>query len=410
MAGMFYSLREAAGKLNKTEEEIKEIVKEGRLREFRDGPNLLFKVDEVEALMADTSITTPKEPAEPAESAPSKQQTEKDEISLEPEAEPELAPEPEAKPELAPEPESKPELAPEPEAEPELAPEPEAKPELAPEPELKSEPQAEPLLEPEVGSTEELAGGTDLTGADTALTSEGINVLGETDSDYKLTDDTMGETSVVSDKGALDSSDQGSLTSSAGEVSAPSDEVSLEDIEEDVNLDSFGSGSGLLDLSLQADDTSLGGILDEIYTPEGEQEQKIPESGSAVAVGPEEMLAEEGLGTSEVGLDVRPVAAARYVEAPPDTVSNAFGIMLILPLLTVIYTAIVVVAGFSNAKPVILEQIQGIIWYVMIAAVVASFLIIGVPFALAGKSAGPKVAKKKKVKKPKAKKKKAKGK
>ena len=30
-------------------------------------------------------------------------------------------------------------------------------------------------------------------------------------------------------------------------------------------LDSFGSGSGLLDLSLQADDTSLGGILDEIY-------------------------------------------------------------------------------------------------------------------------------------------------
>jgi hypothetical protein len=39
--------------------------------------------------------------------------------------------------------------------------------------------------------------------------------------------------------------------------------------EDDVNLDSFGSGSGLLDLSLQADDTSLGGILDEVYTAEG---------------------------------------------------------------------------------------------------------------------------------------------
>ena len=37
-----------------------------------------------------------------------------------------------------------------------------------------------------------------------------------------------------------------------------------------MNLDSFGSGSGLLDLSLQADDTSLGGILDEIYTTEDE--------------------------------------------------------------------------------------------------------------------------------------------
>jgi hypothetical protein len=54
MAGMFYSLQEVAAKLNKTEEEIKEIIKQGRLREFRDGPNLLFKVDEVEALMSDT--------------------------------------------------------------------------------------------------------------------------------------------------------------------------------------------------------------------------------------------------------------------------------------------------------------------------------------------------------------------
>ena len=52
MAGMFYSLQEAAEKLNKTEEEIKQIVQEGKLRVFRDGPNLLFKVEEVEALMS----------------------------------------------------------------------------------------------------------------------------------------------------------------------------------------------------------------------------------------------------------------------------------------------------------------------------------------------------------------------
>ena len=44
MAGMFYSLQEAAEKLNKTEEEIKQIVKEGGLREFRDGPNLLLSL------------------------------------------------------------------------------------------------------------------------------------------------------------------------------------------------------------------------------------------------------------------------------------------------------------------------------------------------------------------------------
>ena len=53
MAGMFYSLQEAAEKLNKTEDEIKQLVQEGKLREFRDGTNLLFKVDEVEALISD---------------------------------------------------------------------------------------------------------------------------------------------------------------------------------------------------------------------------------------------------------------------------------------------------------------------------------------------------------------------
>jgi hypothetical protein len=63
MAGMFYSLQEAVEKLNKTEDELKQIVKEGKLREFRDGPNLLFKVEEVEALMSDTGVM-------PSEQAP----------------------------------------------------------------------------------------------------------------------------------------------------------------------------------------------------------------------------------------------------------------------------------------------------------------------------------------------------
>ena len=63
MAGMFYTLAEAAEKLNKTEEELKQIVEDGRLREFRDGPNLLFKVEEVEALMSDTGIPASEEAA-----------------------------------------------------------------------------------------------------------------------------------------------------------------------------------------------------------------------------------------------------------------------------------------------------------------------------------------------------------
>jgi hypothetical protein len=165
MAGMFYSLQEVAAKLNKTEEEVKEIIRQGRLREFRDGPNLLFKVDEVEALMSDTSIAASRKA-----SAKTKQATE-EEISLAPE-------------------------------------------------------QGE-------GPGEE----SEPSGADTTATAgKGINVLGEADGDYKLADDTLSETKVVPDEGSLAGDTLGATKTGSGE--AP-----LEEIEGDVNLDTFGSGS-----------------------------------------------------------------------------------------------------------------------------------------------------------------------
>jgi len=285
MAGMFYSLQEAAEKLSKTEEEIKQLSRAGRLREFRDGPNLLFRVDEVEALLSDTSITTAGEV-----SAVPQGQTDEGEISLPPDS-------------------------------------------------------AEPGAE---------AG--ELTGADTVSADDEIGVLGETDSSHPPTDDTLAETK------------------------AASGEPSLEEIEEDVNLDTFGSGSGLLDLSLQADDTSLGGILDEIYTPEGEEE-----AGSAkeVAAEAEEMLPEERLVGVQPSIETAALARA-YIEPQPDTVSNAFGIMLFLPLLVIVYTAIVVVAGFNDVMPAVMEKTQGIIWYILAGIAVAAVSIVGIAFIVSG--------------------------
>jgi hypothetical protein len=324
MAGMFYSLQEVAAKLNKTEEEVKEIIKQGRLREFRDGPNLLFKVDEVEALMSDTSIAASRKA-----SAKAKQEKEEEEISL------------------------------------------------APEPSEGSEP----------------------AGADTtAAAGEGIDVLGETDGDYKLADDTLSETKLVPD--------DASLEDTLGATKAAPSEASLEEIEEDVNLDTFGSGSGLLDLSLQADDTSLGGILDEIYTPEGEEGKEEKEGAEAsaveVAAEAEQLMPEEGLAAPEAVPEAAATAQAYqvYAEPSPDVISNAFGIMLFLPLLAIVYTAIVAVAGFNNMMPSALTAIQGLIWYVVIGAVLAAGLIVGVAFMLSSRGKGGKKA----VKEPKAKK------
>ena len=50
MAKMFYTLEETKGTLGKSDEEIKQLTREGRLREFRDGPRLMFKADQVETL------------------------------------------------------------------------------------------------------------------------------------------------------------------------------------------------------------------------------------------------------------------------------------------------------------------------------------------------------------------------
>lgn len=53
MAKMFYTLEETKAALGKSEDEIKQYAREGRLREFRDGPRLMFKADQVDQLRND---------------------------------------------------------------------------------------------------------------------------------------------------------------------------------------------------------------------------------------------------------------------------------------------------------------------------------------------------------------------
>jgi len=380
MAGMFYSLQEVVEKLQKTEEQIKQIVRQGRLREFRDGPNLLFKVDEVEALMAELAATAPEEP---------------------------LAPEPLMEEEAA--------LTPEEPLEPEpLMPEEQVlEEEISLAPELTEEvheelfAEGELPIESEIPVEGEMPVESEMAGADTAMTDQEIDLLSETESTYQATDDTMAETKITPDETALSGTGQMPMASSAaGEsplMGSGSGEASLEEIEEDVNLDSFGSGSGLLDLSLQADDTSLGGILDEIYTPEGEEEAEAPEAASAmeVAAETEEILAE----TPRPGLDAAVMARA-YIEPEPDAVSNAFGYMLFLPLLAVIYAAIIVIAGQIGVIPSILAPIQKFILPIMGGIVVVALIIVGIPLmqSMGGAQAVAK-PKTKKAKKPKKEKK-----
>lgn len=50
MAKLFYSMEETCQKLNKSEEEVLELVESNRLSKFVDGDKLIFKVDQVDML------------------------------------------------------------------------------------------------------------------------------------------------------------------------------------------------------------------------------------------------------------------------------------------------------------------------------------------------------------------------
>jgi excisionase family DNA binding protein len=306
MAGMFYTIQEVATKLGKSEDQLKEMVKEGKLREFRDGAKILFKVNEVDAMAGPASVPFAEESA----------------ISLTP---------------------------------------------------LDDTGSLMPSGSPG-GSTSAIPidlgdEAFDLSKADTSLTGEGLNVLGETDSEFKITDDAMGKT----------------------HASAAA-EPSIEKIEEDVNLDSFGSGSGLLDLSLQADDTSLGGVLDEIYpgaeAAAGGMAAAEPAAPMDVAAEAEQMLTETAASPAEQMTSMN----IGYVEPEPDAMSNMTGLMLIVPLLAAIYTIIVAFAAIRDTVPAILTMVQNIIWYVLIGAAVVSLLIMAMGFVFGGKPKAAKMA------------------
>jgi excisionase family DNA binding protein len=293
MAGIFYSLQEVAQRLHKSDDEIKDMVKAGKLREFRDGSNVLFKVDEVDALM--------------------KQNADADfeQLMLADTNEPITVKE-DTKGKTPSKPENK--------------------------------------LDDSIFLADDTAGSkADLINADTAMISDGLN-LSETAGGADKLDDLMEATRGDSGK-----------TAGKGEG--------------DINLDSFGSG-GLLDLSLQADDTSLGGILDEIYTSESAEATPTAKAASSME---EEIKAGEILEASKQTMETAVVMPA-HIEVKPDLFSNALGLSLLIPLLATIFTIIIVATGFN--LPSILRVKSGMFdiyigWIIMGGLAVTAMLIIG---------------------------------
>ena len=398
MPGMFYTLQEVIEKLAKTEAEIKALVREGKLREFRDGAKQLYKVEDVEAIAA-----APKGDTAILDDSLELAIDETGEVSLAPEELNMLMGDDDKKNESKFKLDETGELL----ADEALDKSEKSDLEAITKEDTKTSRPPQQETAPAAESTAifaEPAEKQQVTNGDTkiSLSGDSINVLSESDTEFKVSEDTSGETKLVG-KGPKALDEKGE------------DEMSVARLDEDVNLEGVsGSGSGLLDLSLQADDTSLGAVLDDIYpeSPAAPAEQTPLPAGAAVAQEAEKIFEQAEPQSAEQAAmpeaATAPAAGTFIAEPPPDAASNTFGITLFVPLLFLIYTAIVVASGY---KPIldlkILSSIEPIIWYVtggtaglvILIVLIGSFISTGGGGTKPPKTKQPKPVKEKKVKK-----------
>lgn len=297
MAKMFYSVEETRDVLGLNEDEINGLIREGKLREFRDGPKRMFKSDQVEALRGDTGLSDSAAP-----------------ISL-----------------------------------------------------------SDTGMGSGMGS---MSGGS---GA-------GLSGAGMSGSGLSLKDDTVAGDIGLSDSGLSGTSASGSgigmglsgtghnMLSGTGAginllgdeeaTAASSDQTAVDQsIDDQINLEGIGSGSGLLDLTRESDDTSFGAdTLDEIGP-----------AGSSISAGTGAMA----VSNEPIGRPVS-IGPTMVVEAA-DPLAAAFGGMAVAGSLLAAVAAYALVCGISGVKPDLLNFAEG---------PQLGLILLGVGVVLAGIFAG----------------------
>ncbi len=310
MAKMFYTLEEAKSALNKSEEEIKSFAREGRLREFRDGPRLMFKADQVEQLKAELTGT--------------------DQVDLGTSDSGGL---------------------------------------IGLVDTTGASGTSITLADTDAGQA---SGAGMRTKEDTALatdlglsgTAGGIPSPGRAQSGTGLSGSAQGSRSGINVFGSETGVDPSAQTAITGGV------------REQLNLESVGSGSGLLDLSREADDTSLGAVLGEIG-PGGTR------AGTAAGV----EISESGLDLEEPVGGVTRASGPMMVEAA-DPMSPAFGWAALGGAIVLLYGIYVLLAGTvgigSEAAGV--KQLVGYGWWAAAAGGAVVIIVLFIIGLLIGKS------------------------
>ena len=146
-------------------------------------------------------------------------------------------------------------------------------------------------------------------------------------------------------------------------------------VTDQLNLDGVGSGSGLLDLTRESDDTSLGAeLLDEIAPG------KTRAGGTAAG--------ESAVGTGLAGqADTRGARAGLITVEARDTTAGAFGGAALAASLFLLVGALVLTSAVVGTRPGLVETLTKQSFIVVFGIGLGLALIFGIIGLLVGKSA-----------------------
>jgi hypothetical protein len=264
------------------------------------------------------------------------------------------------------------------------------------------------VLEPaedDAASGGSAGGGIDLASSSVGL---GSDVLSLEEADL---DDTATDTEAAAEKKKDDT-----VVSSVGVSVFDEDEEELVDVDplaqtvvsagaEGLGIEGVGSGSGLLDLTRESDDTSLGAdLLDEIYP----EEETSEEMGDATRAGLEAAIPETAEGSdaelaevlpeAETAKDTTAGAAAEaapqvvrtrvVTEYAPDAVSTGLTGMLAVATLVMCVAGLGAASMMQGVWPAPLGWIYENLWIFGAASLVVALAALGLGFMIGKRSAG----------------------
>ena len=286
MAKMFYTMEEVCEKLEKSEDEVREMVSSGQIQEFRDRDKLMFKVDQIDLLAGGDEDTG--------------------EVHLE--------------------------------------------------------------LEDTSGGS-----GLGLSGSGIPLNdsreASGISVF---DTDHGMEEeDSAAASGTGADVASGAAMESGSGSAFAIEAGTGADE--------DLNLDDVGSGSGLLDLTKESDETSLGAdLLEDVMS--GEEDMEIPANASGLFEAASTEPAQEEV-TAAAGVSTMPVVVEAY-----DGAGSGLGVgMMLGAMAALVVLATIVAVGVMGGTPDLAMQMASNIW-IWVGALAGAVVIFGLIGLFIGKS------------------------